>query len=77
MIRINIKDKRNLYAYYVSWSQPVMSLPIDVFDSSPPSAAYLRQWIRSGLVQIMACRLFGAKSLSKPAVGYCQLDPEE
>ena len=29
----------------------------------------------SALVQIMACRLFGAKPLSKPMLGYCQLDP--
>ena len=27
-------------------------------NSSPPSAAYMRQWIGSTLVQIMACRLF-------------------
>ena len=26
----------------------------------PPSAAYMRRWTRSALVQIMACRLFGA-----------------
>ena len=25
----------------------------------------------------MACRLFGAKPLSKPMLGYCQLDPLE
>ena len=25
------------------------------------SAAYMRQWIRSALIQIMACRLFGVK----------------
>ena len=31
-----------------------------------PSTAYMCQWIRSALVQIMACRLFGAKPLSKP-----------
>ena len=31
-------------------------------NSSPPSAAYM--------VQIMACRLFGAKPLSKPVLGY-------
>ena len=29
----------------------------------------------SALVQIMACRLFGAEPLSKPVLGYCQLDP--
>ena len=44
-------------------------------NSSPPSAAYLRQWIGSALVQIMACHLFGAKPLSKPLLGYCQLYP--
>ena len=38
------------------------------------SPAYLRQWIGSALVQIMTCRLFGAKPLSKPMLGYCQLD---
>ena len=32
----------------------------------PTSAVYMRQWTGSALVQIMACRLFGAKSLSKP-----------
>ena len=39
-------------------------------NSSPPSAAYRCQWTGSALVQIMACRLFGAKPLSKPMLGY-------
>ena len=43
-------------------------------NSSLPSAAYMRQWIGSALVQIMACRLFGAKPLSKPISHYFQLD---
>ena len=38
---------------------------------------YMRQWIGSALVQIMARRLFGAKPSSKPMLGYCQLDPQE
>ena len=49
-----------------------------LINSSPPSAAYImymRQRIGSALVQIMACRLFGAKPLSKPMLRYCQLDP--
>ena len=46
-------------------------------NSSPPSAAYMRQWIRSALVQIMACRLFGTKPLFKPVLGYYQFDPKE
>ena len=41
------------------------------FNSSPPSAAYIQS--RLGLV--MTCRLFGAKPLSKPKLGYFQLDP--
>ena len=36
--------------------------------SSPPSAAYMRQSIAWALLQIMACRLFGAKPLSKPVL---------
>ena len=43
--------------------------------SSPPNAAYMRQWIESILVQIMARRLFGHKPLPKPMLGCCQLDP--
>ena len=31
----------------------------------------------SSLVQIMACRLIGAKPLSEPMLDYCQLDPCE
>ena len=43
-----------------------------VFNSCLPSAAYMRHRIESAFVQIMACRLFGAKPLFKPMVGYCQ-----
>ena len=41
-----------------------------LINSSPPSAAYMRQWIGSALVQIKACRLFGAKPLSKPFLNF-------
>ena len=41
------------------------------FNSSPPSAAYMRRWTGSTLVQIMACRLVGAKPLPKPMLEYC------
>ena len=47
------------------------------FNSSPICAAYMRQWTRSALVQVMACRLFGAKPLPKPMLHYCQLDSWE
>ena len=45
------------------------------FNSSRPSAAYMRQWIGSALIQIMACCLFGAKFLSTPTLINSQLDP--
>ena len=45
---------------------------VKVFNTSPPSAAYMRQWIESALGQIMACRLFSTKRLSKPILGYGQ-----
>ena len=50
---------------------------IGLLLSSPPSAAYIRQWIGSALVQIMACHLTGGKPLSEPMLTYCQWDPEE
>ena len=40
----------------------------------PPSAAYMRQWTGSSLIQVIACRMFGAKSLPEPILVYCQLD---
>ena len=64
-----------------SLDEGIVNCPVQLdtilLNSSPPSAAYRRQWIGSALVHIMACRLFGAKPLSKPMLGYCQLDPIE
>ena len=39
------------------------------------ASAYMRQWIMSVLVQVMACCLFGAKPLSEPILVYWQLEP--
>ena len=44
-------------------------------NSSPPSAAYMHQWTRSSLVQVMICRLFSAKPLPDPMLPSCQLHP--
>ena len=46
-------------------------------NSSPPIAAYMRQWTGSSLLQVMACRLIGAKPLPAPMLTYCQLDSWE
>ena len=39
-------------------------------NSSPLSAAYVRRWIGSALLQIMVCRLFGTKPLSEQTFRY-------
>ena len=45
-------------------------------NSSTPmySAAYMRRWSGSTLVQVMACRLYGAKPLPEPMLTYSRLD---
>ena len=45
--------------------------------SSPPSAAYMRQWTGYVLVQVMACLLFGAKPLHETMLADSQLDTYE
>ena len=63
--------KSFIIVWYLDLTYPPPPLP------PPPSAAHMSQWIGSALVQIMACRLFGVKPLSKPMLGYCQLDCQE
>ena len=46
-------------------------------NSLMPSDAYMRRQPKTSLVQIMACRLFGAKPLSEPKLEHCQLNPWE
>ena len=75
---------------FLYWHQPLVakegitciqsSLPVagcDLLNSSPPSATYMRQWTGSTLVQVMACRLFGAKPLPEPMRVYCWLNSWE
>ena len=59
--------------------QEAIANPYHVIDvnSSLPSATYIRQWTGLALVQIMACRLNGAKPLFEPVLTYCLLDPKE
>ena len=53
--------------------------PLNKFevDSLRLSDAYMHQYTRSSLVQIMACRLLCAKPLSDPVMTFCQLDSKE
>ena len=46
--------------------------PSPLFDSSPPSTAYMHQWIWSALVQIMAWRRMG-----EPMLANCQFESWE
>ena len=48
------------------------------FNSSHlPLLSHICLWIRSALVQIMACCLFRTKPLSKPMLDYCQWASQE
>ena len=54
---------------------PISSVEGVVLHLSPPCAAYMHQRIESALVQIMVCRLFRAKQLSKPMLVYLSIGP--
>ena len=56
-------------------SRPSADLKVGmIFNSSSPSATYMRQWIGLVLLQIMAWHLFISKPLPKRMLTYCQLD---
>ena len=71
-IKVSFEVVKPFFLYNVnSYTDDAKSL----YQNSPlPDVAYMRQWIGLALVQIVACRLFGVKPLSKPIPGYCQLD---
>ena len=65
----------SIYIYSIIWKIYAYDLHIFVVCyPSTPSAAYMRHWTRSVLVQLMACRLLGAKSIHEPMLTYCQLN---
>ena len=43
-------------------------------NSSPLCAAYKRRWTGPALVQVMSCRLSGAKPLPNKTLPHCHLD---
>ena len=47
------------------------------FNRLQPGDAYMRQSIRSSLVQVMACRLVGTKPLPEPVLIYSNLKAQE
>ena len=48
-----------------------------LFNSYPPSVAYMRQWTWSSLIHIIDCHLFGAAPLPKPMPVHCHSDSRE
>ena len=56
---------------------PIRTIFQNSINSAAPSAANIFQGTLSALVQLMACRLFGAKPLPEPMLTYCQLDSYE
>ena len=64
--------KINITRQWIIWS---LCDTMCWLSSSPPNAAYMCQWIGTALIQIMAWHQFSAKTLSKPMLGYCQLEP--
>ena len=56
------------------WRQTQKQIIMSI-NSLRPSDASMRQQNKPSLVQLMACRLFGAKPFSEPMLEYFQLDP--
>ena len=66
----------NISLIYPGWYIIALS-PTEGNNSSPHSAASMRQWVVLALLQIMACRPYGTKPLSEPMLVHYQLNPWE
>ena len=60
-LKIILANKLKMFAFEENFPFNIIVWSLNSF---PPSAAYMRQWTGSALVQVMACRLFGAKSFT-------------
>ena len=74
----NIYQTQSLYKCYVNMTL-ICALNKSLtralyFIVDPPNATYMRQWTGSALAQVMARRLFSAKSLPESMLTYFQLD---
>ena len=54
-------------------NKPKLQFCMIFLNLSSSSTAYMHQWIRSVLVQAMACHIFSTKTLFELVLGYCQL----
>ena len=76
----NFRDEIFVLSVNVGLSNGVLfewSSAYGLVNSFRPSATCTRRQTRTSLVQILACRLFGAKPLSEPVLEYCEFDPWE
>ena len=80
LIRILNKQSRcRWFATYVTVMNDMIMITFSdnhlncnwLVSSLRPRDAYMRHQTKPSLVQIMACRLFGAKPLSEPMLWYC------
>ena len=69
--KVEHKMQNRLSIYHKNISYTKCNYKTTQLTHLPPSATYMSQWMTSALVQIMACRLFSAKPLSKPMLTYC------
>ena len=65
--------------WYVAYNQYHIThvVLIQPINSSPPSDTYMHQWTGSTMVQVMACRLVGAKPLHEPMLTFRELDSQK
>ena len=73
----------NMYRIYKRYNYSLISLKYELsfvhawMINSPPDITFRHQWGEPSLLQVMACHLFGAKSLPEQMVTFYQLDPKE
>ena len=71
LIKVESRGQRGLFIEWYTWQKHWHWSDI---NSSPPTAAYMRQQTGSALVQIMACCLFGAKPSPEPMLSIGPLE---
>ena len=64
--RVSMSWSHRIQSNFMVWWSLVWS---QVINSSPLSVEYTHQWTGPSLVQVIACRLFGAKPLPEPIAG--------
>ena len=75
---LHANNKENIKAFITCPAPQTNGFPSQrAINSLRPSDAYVRQTNMPTLLQIMACRLLGAKPLSEPMLPYCQLNPKK